>query len=143
MTDLTITSADVREICPELQSTDAAIDLLITVMTSKLDTCLSQSYADCIELGRTIKIYTVCHFATVASRTGQLKSRTYANGAAESYGNYVDGGRGLNASQFGENILLFDTAQCVINAFPAKAYQFIATAGTAGSRDTGFIFGED
>lgn len=136
---ITVTTLDVREICPSLAATDASIELLIQAISCKLDTCLEASYVECPDLARAIKINTICHFATVTNRPGQVTSRKYANGAAESYQNYVNGGQGLNATQFGEAILLLDSAGCVNQAFPAKARQFITTAGTSGSQDDAFF----
>lgn len=138
---LTVTTLDVRNVCNDLGATDANLEMLITAISCKVDSCLENSYAECLDLARAIKINAICHFATVTNRPGQVTSRKYANGAAESYKNYVDGGQGLNASQFGETVLLLDSAGCINNAFPATARQFITTAGTSGSRDTGFFFG--
>ncbi len=139
---LVITVPELRAICPNLMATDANLELLILGISCKVDSCLTASYEDCPDLGRAIKINTICHFATLSSQAGQLTSQKYANGAAKTFKNYVDGGRGLNASQFGESVLALDSAGCINAAFPASARQFIRTAGTAGSRDTGFYFGE-
>lgn len=139
---LTVTTLDVRNVCSDLAATDANLELLITAISCKVDSCLTASYEDCPDLARAIKINTICHFATVTGRPGQVKSRKYANGAAESYDNYTKDGQGLNASQFGETVLLLDSAGCINNAFPATSRQFITTAGTSGSRDRGFYFGD-
>tara|TARA_R110002020_G_scaffold475890_1_gene713760 strand:+ start:24318 stop:24755 length:438 start_codon:yes stop_codon:yes gene_type:complete len=139
---LTVTALDIREFCPDLTATDAAIEGIILAVSCKLDTCLEGSYSECLDLARLIKINTICHFAAVTSRKGQIKSRKYANGAAESYSSYNEGGQGLNASEFGEAILILDSAGCVNTAFPQRARQFITTAGSSGSRDVGFYFGE-
>ncbi len=138
---LTVTTLDVRNVCNDLAATDANLEMLILAISCKVDSCLESSYVGCLDLARAIKINTICHFATVTNRPGQVTSRKYANGAAEAYNSYVDGGQGLNASQFGETVLLLDSAGCINNAFPATARQFITTAGTSGSRDTGFFFG--
>ncbi|AUR95663.1 hypothetical protein NVP1210O_41 [Vibrio phage 1.210.O._10N.222.52.C2] len=135
---LVITVPELRAICPTLMATDAALELLITSISCKVDVCLTGSYMDCPDLARAIKLNTICHFATLSSQSGQLTSKKYANGAAATFKNYVDGGRGLNASQFGESVLALDSAGCINAAFPASARQFIRTAGTAGSRDVGF-----
>lgn len=139
---LTVTVLDVREVCNDLTATDANLEMLINAIGCKVDSCLTASYADCLDLARTIKIYAICHFAAVSSRKGQIKSRKYANGASESYSSYNEGGQGLNASEFGENVLLMDSAGCINNAFPQTARQFITTAGTSGSQDRGFFFGD-
>lgn len=136
---ITVTALDVREICPSLGATDASINMLIDAINCKLDTCLEASYSQCLDLARAIKINAICHFATVTNQPGQTTGRKYANGASISYQNYVNGGQGLNATQFGEAIQLLDSAGCVNAAFPAKARQFITTAGTSGSRDDGFF----
>lgn len=140
---LVITVPQLREICPNLIASDAKLDLLISAIGCKVDTCLTSSYMDCPDLARLIKINTVCHFATLSDRVGQITSRKYANGAAESFNNYTNGGQGLNATEFGEAILSLDSAGCINSAFPAAARQFIGTAGTSGSRATGFFFGDD
>lgn len=140
--NLTVTPLDVREVCTELTATDASLELFISSISCKLDSCLTASYPDCPDLARAIKINTICHFAAITNRKGQIKSRKYANGAAETYSSYVEGGQGLNASEFGEAVLLLDTAGCVNTAFPPVARQFIATAGTSGSRNRGYYFGD-
>ena len=129
-----VTPLDVRNVCSDLAATDANLELLISGISCKVDSCLEASYSDCLDLARAIKINTICHFATVSTRSGQVTSRKYANGAAETFKNYVDGGQGLNASQFGETVLMLDSAGCINNAFPASNRQFITTAGTSGSR---------
>lgn len=140
---LVITSTELRAICPNLIATDAKLDLLIAAIGCRVDTCLTSSYAECPDLARLIKMNTVCHFATLSDRVGQITSRKYANGAAESFNNYTNGGQGLNATEFGESILSLDSAGCINSAFPPAARQFIATAGTSGSRSTGFFFGDE
>ncbi len=135
---LEITAQQVRDICPTIMATDANLDLLILGISCKVDTCLAGSYVDCPDLARAIKINTVCHFAMLATQSGQLTSQKYANGAAKTFSNYTEGGRGLNGTNFGESILALDSAGCINAAFPSSQRQFIRTAGTSGSQDRGF-----
>ena len=135
---LVITAQDLRAICPTLMATDANLELLILGISCKVDVCLTGAYSECPDLARAIKLNTICHFATLSSQAGQLTSKKYANGAAQTFKNYVEGGRGLNGTNFGESVLALDSAGCINTAFPATARQFIRTAGTTGSMDRGY-----
>ena len=137
-----VTIAEVRENCPDLTLADSAINILIQAIGCRLDSCLETSYAECPDQAKLIKILTICHFGSVQSRAGQVTSRTRPNGASESYGLYVSGGQGLGQTNFGQSILLLDTAGCVNQTFDNSARQFITTAGTSGSRRTPYFSGE-
>ena len=130
-----LTPADIREICPDIGATDAALQLIIAAMNCKLAPCLEASYADCPETGELIFTSFICHIATVQSQAGQVTSQKWADGDSVGYASYVQGGTGLNASNHGQLVMALDTAQCVANTFPNPKV-FVVTVGTSGSQET-------
>ena len=129
-----LTPQDVRDICPDVAATDAALTLMIAAMNCKLAPCLEASYVDCPEMGELIFTSFVCHVATIQSQAGQVTSQKWADGDSVGYASYVEGGTGLNATNHGQNVMMLDTARCVANAFPNPKV-FVVTVGTSGSQE--------
>lgn len=107
-----------------------------------MDTCLEGAYADCPDIAKQIKILSICHFTFIQTNSGQRTSQTWPNGASASYDVYVKNGQGLNASQFGQMILLLDQEGCFNQIFSNKNRVFITTSGTSGSRRRPYTIGE-
>jgi hypothetical protein len=111
-----LTVADVREIIPELNATDAAIELQISVVGCKVDACLEANYADCPDVAKAIKIYTVAHFADKGNDTkGAVTSRKYADGDGESYSD-----TGSSSNAYWDTAMQLDSAGCIENAFRTR-----------------------
>ena len=109
---ITITVEDVRAVVPNLGATDAAIALQISVVGCKVDACLEANYADCPDVAKAIKIYTVAYFADKGNdNNGSTTSRKWADGDAESYADNGD------SSSYWDTVLQLDSAGCVQNAF--------------------------
>lgn len=110
---ITLTVDDVREICPELNASDAAITLQISVVGCKVDACLESNYADCTDLAKAIKIYTVAYFADKGNNNkGAITAQKWADGDSQNYAD-VSG----QSSSYWDAVLQLDSAGCVQNAF--------------------------
>jgi hypothetical protein len=112
---IALTVDDVRDIIPDLNATDAAITLQISVVGCKVDSCLEANYADCQDVAKAIKIYTVAHFAEGGDNKGDVTSRKYADGDAETYSS-----RAYGMTSYWETALQLDSAGCVENAFRTR-----------------------
>lgn len=121
---ITITVEDVRAIVPSLGASDAAIALQISVVGCKIDSCLEANYANCPDVAKAIKIYTVAYFADKGNdNNGSTTSRKWADGDAETY---ADNGSGSN---YWDTVLQLDSAGCVQNAF--RSGKVFAVTGTS------------
>lgn len=108
-----ITVQDVRDLIPDLSATDAAIQMHINIVSCKLDNCLDANYADCPDLAKAIKIYTVAYFADKGNdNKGSTTSTKWADGDAETYADKAQG-----SSSYWDTVLQLDSAQCVSSAF--------------------------
>lgn len=110
---IVITVQDVRDIIPQLNATDAAIELQISVVGCKLDACLEANYAGCPDLAKAIKIYTVAYFADKGNdNKGAITSTKWADGDAQTYAD-----NSSSSSAYWDTALQLDSANCVANAF--------------------------
>ena len=110
---IVLTVQDVRDIVPQLSATDAAITLQISVVGCKIDACLEANYADCPDLAKAIKIYTVAHFADMGNdNKGSITSTKWADGDSQQYADKTS-----STSSYWDTALQLDSAQCVANAF--------------------------
>lgn len=107
-----LTVEEVREICPELMASDAAITLQISVVGCKVDDCLESNYADCPDLAKAIKIYTVAYFADKGNNNkGKVTSQKWADGDMQSFSDKA------TSSSYWDTALQLDSAGCVQDAF--------------------------
>ena len=111
---INVTVEDVKAIIPDLNATDAAIALQISIVQCKAGACLEASYVDCPDVAKAIFIYTVAYLAEKGNdNRGAVTSRKWADGDSESYSD-----RGTNASsQYWDTALQLDSANCISNAF--------------------------
>ena len=118
-----ITVQDVRELVPDLSATDAAIQMHINIVSCKLDACLDANYADCEDLAKAIKIYTVAYFADKGNdNKGATTSTRWADGDAETYAD-----KAQSSNSYWDTVLQLDSAQCVSRAF--KSGKVFAVTG--------------
>jgi hypothetical protein len=121
---ITVTADEVREIVPSLTASDAAIELQIAIINEKVSACLEASYSD--DMAKAIFIYTVAYFAEKGSRTtGTVKSRSWADGDSEGYGDLAD-----STQYLWDTILQLDSNGCVSAAFPSGKV-FVVTGKSA------------
>jgi hypothetical protein len=119
---LTITPDDVRAVCPELQATDAAIQMHINIVCCKAGPCLEANYADCPEIQTAIVIYASAYFAGKGNDSkGEITSQKWADGDAQSFSD------GKGSSPYWDTMLQLDSAGCVSNAF--RSGKVFATTG--------------
>ena len=117
-----LTVEEVRAVIPELMATDAAIQMHINIVGCKIDACLEANYADCPELAKAIKIYTVAYFADKGNdNKGSVTSQKWADGDAQSYSDKA------TSSAYWDTVLQLDSAGCVQNAF--RSGKVFATTG--------------
>lgn len=120
-----ITVEEVREICPVLEASDAAIQLAINVVGCKIDVCLESNYSDCEPLQRAIKIYTVAYFADKGNdNNGTVTGQKWADGDSQTYSDVNSG-----SSPYWDTALQLDSAGCVQNAF--KSGKVFAVTGSS------------
>jgi hypothetical protein len=126
---ITLTVQDVRDIVPELSATDAAVTLQISVVGCKVDACLEANYADCPDLAKAIKIYTVAYFADKGNdNKGSVTMTKWADGDSQQYAD-----KGANSSSsYWDTVLQLDSAGCVQNAFRSGKV-FAVTGSTSKS----------
>jgi hypothetical protein len=120
---ITITPADVREVVPELQATDAAIQMHINIVICKVGDCLEASYPDCPDIASAIVIYTVAYFADKGSdNKGAITAQKWADGDSQSFSDSQS-----SSSSYWDTMLQLDSANCVSNAF--KSGKVFAVTG--------------
>lgn len=122
---ISLTVEEVRAVVPELEASDAAIQMHINIVGCKLDACLEANYADCPELAKAIKIYTVAYFADSGNdNKGSVTSQKWADGDAQSFSDKA------TSSAYWDTALQLDSADCVVNAFRTKKV-FAVTGSTS------------
>lgn len=122
-----LTVEEVRAVVPNLSATDEAIQMHINIVGCKLDACLEANYADCLELAKAIKIYTVAYFADKGNgNDGNVIAQKWADGDSQQYS---DKGNGSN---YWDAAIQLDSADCVVNAFRTKKV-FAVTGRTVKS----------
>ena len=119
-----ITVQNIRDVAPELEATDAAINMFITLIGNKVDVCLEASYDE--PTAEAIKIYSVAFFAeSSANNKGSVTSQKWADGDAQSYAAKEPG-----ENNYWDMVLMLDSARCVQNAFQSGKF-FAATGRTS------------
>lgn len=118
-----VTVQDVRDLVPDLQATDQAIDTFNNVVGCKVDSCLESNYSNCLDLAKAIKIYTIAYFADKSNNNnGATTSRKWADGDAETYAN-----KEVGTNFYWDTVLQLDSAGCVSSAF--KTNKVFAVTG--------------
>ena len=126
--ELTVT--EVRAVAAGLEASDAAIELQISVVGCKLDACLEANYADCEDLAKAIKIYTVAHFADMGNNNkGAVTSQKWADGDQQQFAD-----RGNATSSYWDTAIQLDSSGCVESAFSSKKV-FAVTGRTSKYKD--------
>lgn len=122
-----LTVEEVRAVVPELNATDAAIQMHINIAGCKIDECLEANYADCLELAKAIKIYVVAYFADMGNdNKGSVTSQKWADGDAQSFSDKA------TSSAYWDTALQLDSAGCVQNAF--RTNKVFAVTGATSKR---------
>jgi hypothetical protein len=110
---ITVTVEDVRAVVPELQATDAAIQMHINIVICKVGDCLEANYTDCPEIQEAIVIYTVAYFADKGNdNKGAITSQKWADGDMQGFSDSQS-----SSSAYWDTMLQLDSAGCVSNAF--------------------------
>lgn len=117
-----LTASEVKEIIPDLQASNAALELAIAVASEKLDDCLASCYGESSETAKAIKIYASAYIADKGhDNKGSITAKKWADGDSINYSAPTDGNAYWNTA------LQLDSCGCMAKAF--RSGKVFATTG--------------